>query len=179
MNIVNKNINEIFPYKNNPRKNDKAVDFVANSIKEFGFKVPIVIDRNGTIIAGHTRYKAAKKIKMEIVPCIVADDLSEDQINAFRIVDNKVSEFSEWDFDLLTQELQNITDIDMNSFGFDFSCLNEDKVIEDPEDFQICENPKSKLGDVFLLGNHKLMCGDSTDINDVKNLWEDNWQICF
>jgi len=90
MQIIEKKINDLTPYENNPRKNDKSVDYVANSISQFGFKVPIVIDSNGVIVAGHTRYKAAVKLKMETVPCIVADDLTEEQIRAFRLVDNKV-----------------------------------------------------------------------------------------
>lgn len=87
-------LKELVPYEKNPRKNDDAVEFVANSIKEFGFKVPIVIDSNNIIVAGHTRYKAAKKLKLATVPCIVADDLTPGQIKAFRLVDNKVVEFS-------------------------------------------------------------------------------------
>lgn len=97
MNIVEKNIADIKPYGNNPRKNDSAVAPVANSIREFGFKVPIVIDKDGIIIAGHTRYRAAKELKLKTVPCIVADDLTEQQVKAFRLADNKVSQFAEWD----------------------------------------------------------------------------------
>lgn len=105
MNIVEKNIADIKPYGNNPRKNDSAVAPVANSIREFGFKVPIVIDKDGIIIAGHTRYRAAKELKLKTVPCIVADDLTEQQVKAFRLADNKVSEFAEWDQDALLEEL--------------------------------------------------------------------------
>lgn len=112
------NINEITPYENNPRKNDKAVDKVAESIKEFGFKQPIVIDKNNTIIAGHTRYKAAYKLGIESVPVIVADDLTEEQIKAYRLADNKTAEFADWDFTLLDEELKGIFDIDMSLFGF-------------------------------------------------------------
>lgn len=90
-------LSELKPYENNPRKNDEAVEYVAKSIQEFGFKVPIVIDKNGVIVAGHTRYKAAKEIGMEEVPCIIADDLTEEQVKAFRLADNKVSDFSIWD----------------------------------------------------------------------------------
>ena len=89
-----------------------------NSIKEFGFKVPIVIDKNNVIVAGHTRYKASKKLKLKEVPCIIADDLTDEQIKAFRLADNKVSEKAEWDFDLLMQELDDIKTIDMDDFGF-------------------------------------------------------------
>ena len=118
MNIIEKNLNEIKPYEKNPRKNDNAVEYVANSIKEFGFKVPIVIDKDGVIVAGHTRYKASKKLGLEKVPCIIADDLTPEQIKAYRLADNKVSEKSEWDFDLLQDELSEILNIDMEMFDF-------------------------------------------------------------
>lgn len=119
MDIVQKGLGEISPYENNPRVNDEAVDAVAASIKEFGFKVPIVIDGSGVIVAGHTRYRAAKKLGMEAVPCIVADDLSEEQIRAFRLADNKTAELASWDEERLAQELAEIMDIDMTLFGFD------------------------------------------------------------
>ena len=109
---------EIKAYKNNPRNNDDAVGPVAKSIKQFGFKVPIIIDKNNVIVAGHTRLKAAIKLKLAEVPCIVADDLTEEQIKAFRLADNKVSEFATWDFELLDIELVNISCIDMSDFGF-------------------------------------------------------------
>lgn len=118
MEIINKKISDLIPYSKNPRKNDDAVKYVMNSIKEFGFKVPIVIDKNNVIVAGHTRYKASKKLKLKEVPCIVADDLSEEQIKAFRLADNKVGEFAEWNFNLLDEELNNVLDINMLDFGF-------------------------------------------------------------
>ena len=120
MNIVMRGIDSIHPYGNNPRKNDAAVQPVANSIKEFGFKVPIIIDSKGEIVTGHTRYKAAKLLGMTEVPCIVADDLNEKQIQAFRLADNKVGEFSEWDDAALAQEIAELTgNIDMSElFGF-------------------------------------------------------------
>lgn len=128
MEIVMKTLKEIMPYEKNPRKNDDAVKYVAESIKQFGFKVPIVIDSDGVIVAGHTRYKAAKKLKLDAVPCIVADDLTEDQIKAFRLADNKVAEKAEWDFDLLASELDELFYFDMEVFGFG----DEDE--EDDED---------------------------------------------
>lgn len=118
MEIINKKIDELKPYVNNPRFNDDAVEYVANSIKEFGFKVPIVIDKNNEIVAGHTRYKASIELGLEEVPCIVADDLSEEQIKAFRLADNKVSEKAEWNFELLEEELEQLG-LNMKSFGFD------------------------------------------------------------
>lgn len=122
MNIIEKNLTEIKPYEKNPRKNDNAVEYVANSIKEFGFKVPIVIDKNGVIVAGHTRYKASKKLGLEKVPCIIADDLTPEQIKAYRLADNKVAEKAEWDFDLLQDELADLDElIDMSAFDFDIN----------------------------------------------------------
>lgn len=150
-----------------------------NSIKEFGFKVPIVIDKNNVIVAGHTRYKASKKLKLKEVPCIIADDLSEEQIKAFRLADNKVGEFAEWNFNLLDEELNNIINLDMVDFGFDMSLQdnqtneNRTELLEDvcPE---IAEEPKSKYGDIYQLGNHRLMCGDSTKKEDVCKLMFNN-----
>ena len=101
VNVQEIKLKDIKPYGKNPRKNDNAVPYVAESIKQFGFKVPIVIDRNGVIVAGHTRYKAAKQLKMKTVPCLVADDLTDEQVRAFRLADNKVAELAEWDIDLL------------------------------------------------------------------------------
>lgn len=118
MKIVNKKIEELIPYENNPRCNEESIDLVANSIKEFGFKVPIVIDKNNVIVAGHTRYKASEKLGLEEVPCIVADDLTDEQVKAYRLADNKVSEKSLWNYDLLNAELEDILDINMEDFGF-------------------------------------------------------------
>lgn len=118
MNIIEKKLGDITPYEKNPRRNEDAVKYVAKSIEKFGFKVPIVIDKNGVIVAGHTRYKAAKNLGLETVPCIVADDLTDEQIKAFRLADNKVSEFSSWDIDLLNEELDELLDFDMEDFGF-------------------------------------------------------------
>lgn len=133
MQIIEKNITEITPYEKNPRKNDEAVQYVANSIKEFGFKVPIVIDKDGVIVAGHTRYKAAQELGLEKLPCVIADDLTEEQVKAFRLSDNKVGEVAEWDFDLLDEELDGIFDIDMSEFGFDLDFEGEKEKAEKPE----------------------------------------------
>lgn len=118
MEIITKKIDELIPYINNPRYNDDAVEYVANSIKEFGFKVPIIIDKNNEIVAGHTRYKASIELGLNEVPCIVADDLTEEQVKAFRLADNKVSEKAEWNFELLDEELADL-DIDMSDYGFE------------------------------------------------------------
>ena len=165
------NINKIIPYEKNPRKNNKAVDPVAESIKEFGFKVPIVVDKNNVIITGHTRYKAAKKLKMKTVPCIVADDLTEEQAKAFRLADNKVGEIAEWDTDLLHMELDDILNIDMEAFGFDLDIDEESaEVVEDDFEAELPAEPKAKLGDIYQLGRHRLMCGSSTSFEDVDKL---------
>lgn len=118
MNIIQLSLKEIHPYKNNPRKNDSAVEAVAASIKQYGFLVPLVISAGQEIIAGHTRYKAAAKLGLKSVPCVIADELSEEQIKAFRLVDNKVGELAEWDVDLLPLELADIAQ-DLSIFGFD------------------------------------------------------------
>lgn len=119
MDLIYKKTKELKMYEKNPRKNKEAVPYVANSIKEFGFKIPIVIDKNDVIVCGHTRLLAAKKLQMDEVPCIIADDLTDEQIKAFRLADNKVAEKAEWDFDLLGEELDDIINIDMLDFGFD------------------------------------------------------------
>lgn len=118
MKVTNKRLEEIKPYPNNPRRNDKAVQYVMNSIKEFGFNVPLIIDAEGVIIAGHTRYEACKRLGIKEVQCIVADDLTEDQTKAFRIADNATHEMSKWDYGLLVGELGSIEDLDMEQFGF-------------------------------------------------------------
>lgn len=179
MEIVNKNINNLKPYEKNPRINDEAVKYVMESIKQFGFKVPIVIDSNDVIVCGHTRYKAAKKLKLDKVPCVIADDLTEEQIKAYRLADNKVAEKAEWDFNLLNDELEDLINFDMELLGFDDDVLedNAEKVEEDDFDVETeiedIEEPTSKLGDIYRLGNHRLMCGDSTSITDVEKLMGD------
>ena len=127
--IVYKKIEDLIPYENNPRNNDSAVDAVANSIKEFGFKVPVVIDAENNVVAGHTRIKACKKLGIEEVPCIVADDLDEEQVKAFRLADNKVGELASWDLDKLNIELGELEEfnIDMADFGFDVTDINADE----------------------------------------------------
>ena len=119
MQIVEMPVGELVPYENNPRKNDGAVEAVANSIKEFGFKVPIVVDRRNVIIAGHTRLRAAKLLGLETVPVIRAEDLTEEQVNAFRLADNRTQELAEWDFEMLNEEMRKLSEIDMTQFGFE------------------------------------------------------------
>jgi ParB family chromosome partitioning protein len=118
MEIVDIAVKDLVPYDKNPRRNDEAAVKVAESIKQFGFKIPLVVDRNNVVVCGHTRLKAAKKLKLKTVPCILADDLSEDQIKAFRLVDNRTAEIAEWDFALLEEELADVQ-LDMTAFDFD------------------------------------------------------------
>ena len=134
MRIINKKVSKLVPYEKNPRKNDQAVEYVANSIKRFGIQQPIVIDKNDVIVAGHTRVKACLKLGIDTVPCVIADELTKDEIDAYRLADNKSGEMAEWDFDLLKDELDNI-DLDMSEFGFDlFEDDDEDLVGDDEEE---------------------------------------------
>lgn len=119
MNVQEIAVSELIPYENNPRNNLLAVDAVAESIRNFGFKVPIVIDSENVIVCGHTRLMAAKKLGLDKVPCIVADDLTDEQIKAFRLADNKTAELAEWETDKLQKELSEINEIDMLDFGFE------------------------------------------------------------
>lgn len=174
MTIKEINIEELHEYENNPRHNENAVDAVAASIQNFGFKVPIVIDNDNVIIAGHTRLKAARKLGLEKVPCIVADDLTPEQIKAFRVADNKTAELAEWDMDKLETELAELAnlDFDMEQFGFE-DLLGEEptEIIEDEAPEVDEENePTVKYGEVWKLGDHYLMCGDSTSQKDVEKL---------
>lgn len=174
MNVQEIKLKDIKPYEKNPRKNDDAVPYVAESIKQFGFKVPIVIGKDNVIVCGHTRYKAAQKLGLKTVPCVIADDLTEEQIKAYRLADNKVSELAEWNIDLLGEELDEIFDIDMSDFGFDLSEDEEEEteIIEDevPEEVE----PVAKMGDIWQLGRHRLMCGNSLDQDDIDKLLNGN-----
>lgn len=175
MQIIEKELKELKPYENNPRNNDEAVKYVAESIKQFGFKIPIVIDKDNVIVAGHTRYKAAKKLKIKAVPCIIADDLTEEQVKAFRLADNKVAEKATWNFDLLNLEMGQILNIDLGALGFeeiDLSTEEEKEPEEDNYNEEPPEEPKSKRGQIYRLGRHRIMCGDSTNPADVERLIE-------
>lgn len=170
MDIVEMKITDIIPYENNPRRNEEAVDKVALSISSFGFKVPIIVDKNNVIVAGHTRLKAAEKLGLTTVPTIRADDLTDDQIKAFRLADNKVSEFAEWDFEALEKELDSI-EMDMSLFGFEDESEDEmSEVVEDDFNEEPPADTQIKVGDIFQLGEHRLMCGDSTDPDAVATL---------
>lgn len=134
MDIRNVNIEELQEYKDNPRDNKDAVGKVAESISEFGFKVPIVVDKDFTIIAGHTRRLAARELGLSKVPVVIADDLTDEQVKAFRLADNKVAEFSQWDEDLLRSELNQLDDIDMEQFGFDDMLPTNEEFEENEEE---------------------------------------------
>ena len=180
MEIQMLSITEIKPYDNNPRKNDDAVEEVANSIKAFGFKNPIIVDKNRVIIAGHTRLKAAQKLGLTMVPVIVAEDLTEDQANALRLADNKTAEIAKWDKKKLEEELKQINwkllGIDMTDVGFDDIFASEFQEVTD-DDFDegqyLSAEPYSHQGDIYLLDDNRVMCGDSLDSEQVKKLMDD------
>lgn len=131
MEIIYKKLDELKPYENNPRFNDEAVKYVANSIRDFGFKVPMVIDKDNVIVAGHTRYKASIMLGLKEVPCVVADDLTDEQVKAFRLVDNKVAEFSLWDLKSLSEELEQFEGIDLDIYGINGQVDELINVLED------------------------------------------------
>ena len=162
MQIIDKKLTDLKPYANNPRHNAKAVPAVKESILKFGFKVPLVIDKNNVIVCGHTRFYASKEIGLETVPCIVADDLTDEQINAFRLVDNRTSEFADWNFELLAEELSDLADYNLDIYKFDelmagledaFLIENKKELKEDNFNVEIPEEPNAQQGDVYQLGN--------------------------
>ena len=173
MEIIKLNINEVIPYPDNPRKNDNAVDAVAESIKQCGYCSPIVIDEDNVILAGHTRLKALKKLKWEEVECVRKTGLTEEQKKKYRVLDNKTNELAEWDFDLLEEEIDGL-DFDGFDFGFDMSAFEEPQEIVEDEPPEVDEDsePITQLGDIWQLGEHRLMCGDSTDKETVELLMD-------
>ena len=173
MEIIKLNINEVIPYPDNPRKNDNAVDAVAESIKQCGYCSPIVIDEDNVILAGHTRLKALKKLKWKEVECVRKTGLTEEQKKKYRILDNKTNELAEWDFDLLEEEIDGL-DFDGFDFGFEMSEFEEPQTIIEDEPPEVDEEnePITQLGDIWQLGEHRLMCGDSTDKATVELLMD-------
>lgn len=170
-------IGEVRPYPGNPRVNDGAVEAVAASLREFGWQQPIVVDADGTIVAGHTRYKAARRLGMATVPVVVASGLTPEQVQAYRLADNKVGELATWDTGLLAGELDGICGIDMGLFGFDPEDMavgdaGAGGVEDDGFDGEPDESgePVTRPGDLWLLGGHRLLCGDATDAGDVARL---------
>jgi DNA modification methylase len=172
-------IEDLIEYARNPRKNDAVVDRMVGCIKEFGFRIPIVAKSDGSIVDGHLRLKAAKKLGMTEVPVVVADDLTDAQIKAFRLIANQSANWADWDEELLKLELEDLKNLnfDLDLTGFDLSeverLLRNDNVEEDDYDEMPPEentNQISKLGDLWILGEHRLLCGDSTKTEDVKKL---------
>lgn len=181
MQIEDRSLLSVRPYESNPRTNDDAVDAVAASISEFGFRQPIVVDADDVIVCGHTRYKAALKLGLETVPVHVVTDLAPDQIRAYRIADNKVGEMAGWDPDLLATELTMLRDygIDLGLLGFDEDeiavALANDVSVEsgltDPDDVpEPPDDPTTRYGDIWVLGEHRLVCGDSSSVADLDML---------
>lgn len=169
MNIVQRKVSELVPYSKNAKKHDKTqIANVAESISQYGFVQPIVIDKDGVIVIGHCRALAAKKLGMETVPCVCVDDLTPEQVNALRLVDNKSNE-SDWDMDLLADEL---SELDLSAFDFDWGLPEEEQEVVEDEAPEVDEEnePISQRGDIWQLGRHRLMCGDSTKIEDIQKL---------
>lgn len=158
--IIKVDIDKLIPYENNPRHNDRGVKYLAALIREVGFKVPIIIDKNNVIVAGHTRLKAAREVGMKKIPCIRADDLTDEQVAAFRIADNKVSEYSTWDKEKLEVELGKIEDINMGDFGVDF-------------DFDGFDDDSGYYGDERERTNKAY----NLDLVDYGNMTNDFWQM--
>lgn len=176
MQIIEKQVDELIPYAQNPRCNDASVDAVASSIHEFGFNVPLVIDSSNVLITGHTKLKAAKKLGLKTVPCILADTLTPAQVKAYRLADNKVSELSTWDDKLLESELAQLDDLqfDMTQFGFDelSEDLQDDETSDDAPEVDSSDDTRVHRGEVWQLGRHRLMCGDATSHDDLSLLIE-------
>ena len=179
MEIELRSLSDVKPYEQNPRVNDTAVDAVAESIRRFGFRQPIVVDPDGIIVCGHTRWKAALKLGLEQVPVHIARDLTPEQVRAYRIADNKTAEMAEWDLDLLTAELAGLqgADLDWSLLGFDADELAKllggelKEGLTDPD--EVPEPPDEAVtqsGDLWVLGDHRLLCGDAGSPADVDRL---------
>lgn len=188
MNIQNIKTQDIKPYLENPRQNKNAINVVKKSLQEFGFQQPLVLDKDNIVVAGHTRLEAAKQLNIKEVPCIIADNLSEERIKAYRIMDNKSAEYASWDLELLTQELNDLIkmDFDLELTGFSDDELDDlglnynldefvEKGLSDEDEVpEISEDIVSREGDVWILGNHRVMCGDSTSIDNIAHLLREN-----
>lgn len=175
METINIKLEDIIPYKNNAKKHNRTqINNVAESIKQFGMVQPLVLDKNNEIVIGHCRYEALKKLGEKEAPCVMVEDLTEEQIKKLRNLDNKLNE-SEWDYDLLKFDIE---DLDFSGFEVDWEIpdldFEEKETEEDDFDIELPVEPKSKLGDIYQLGNHRLMCGDSTSIDDVEKLMDGN-----
>lgn len=178
MNIIEIEIGKLLPYEKNAKKHPKEqVAKIAASIKRFGFQQPLVVDKDNVVIIGHGRLEAAKKLKYETVPCTIADNLSNDEIIALRLAYNKLNE-SEWDMELVNMELEGL-DTELKELT-GFEAMEVLDAQDDDFDTTPPEDPKSKLGDLYQLGEHRLLCGDATKIEDVERLMDgENADIAF
>ena len=167
--IEYRSLGELRPYDNNPRDNDAAVKPTAESIRQFGFQSPIIVDKDSVIIAGHTRYKAAKRLHLDKVPVIVASELTPEQVKAYRIADNSTGEVAKWNIDLLTAELAGIK-LDMTQFGLDVKLDTNTELEDDGYEVEVPDAPITKPGDLWILGEHRVLCGSATDANDMARL---------
>lgn len=167
MEIITIPIGDLIPYENNPRMNDGAVNPLVKSIQDFGFKVPIIVDKNNIIICGHTRLKAAQKIGMKEVPCIIADDLTPEQVKAFRIADNKTSDFSMWDNKLLLQELKELEETDwFTGFDLDLSDFENTELLNESDNNVISDNEDGVIYEVVFKSENK------EKIERIKKIWD-------
>ena len=182
MTLENWPLERLIPYARNPRKNDQAVEQIAAAIREFGFRVPVIAKSDGTIVDGHLRLKAAIKLGMTTIPVINADDMTDAQIKAFRISVNRMAELAEWDMDMLKLELEDLKEMD---FDLELTGLDGDVIKDllnaiegtegetDPDEVpEVPAEPVTRPGDLYLLGRHRLLCGDSTNITDVERLMD-------
>jgi len=180
-------INRVVPYARNPRKNDGAVAKVAASIREFGFRQPIVVDRDLVVVAGHTRLLAARQLGLKVVPVHVATDLTANQAKAYRLADNRVSEEADWDRDLLSLELEDLkelgVDLELTGFGDDEleRIMGSGDGLTDPDEApEVPTTPITEPGDVWILGSHRLLCGDATKVDDLKRVLDGAFaDLCF
>jgi len=171
-------LDRLIEYSRNPRRNDDAVDQMVGAIMEFGFRIPIIARSDGLVVDGHLRLKAARRLELDSVPVVLADELSEAQIKAFRLLANKSANWAEWDEDLLALELSDLQEagFDLGLTGFDDdelqdllygSSIEQDGLTEDDAIPEVPSKPVTRRGDLWLLGDHRLLCGDSTDPDDV------------
>lgn len=167
-------IDKVTPYENNPRKNDEAAIVTANSIKEFGWQQPIVVDENGIVIAGHTRLKAAKKLKLDKVPVTVANNLTDEQVKAYRLADNKTGELAEWESKMLDEELNEILNIDMEQFGFE---PEEDEEIEEEPEVEFSQELNEENNYIVLKFDNSVDWQQVITIFDVKPVQDTNTKM--
>ena len=170
-------IDDLKPYEKNAKTHPKKqIDLLVENIKRFGFTTPVLIDENKEVIAGHGRLIALKKMKEKTVPCVKIEGLTDEEIKALRLADNKIAEMGDWEMDLVIEELKGLSDEELDLTGFEKDLIIEPNAKDDdvPE---VPEEPKAKLGDIYQLGEHRVMCGDATKIEDVEKLMR-CWKPC-